>query len=203
MHQRLIVENNHPLLWYPYAVTTFNCFIWWLLASDSLFPNTPHEVSTSHQCHRSGLCPSPEQESKASSLNSSPLLILITTQGVNPERMTLAQGSRGPDRGERESRPRMRGRKAGPGADVQTAWESRPPGAGGAGLRPVSPWEWNGLNYKLDSSRKKLTQLSPEKVRHPMKISHCIRLTLLESTHVRMLLKIEVLISDLFLMFYD
>lgn len=111
-----------------------------------------------------------EQESKASSLNSvSTSLIPTTTQGVNPERMTLAQGSRGPDRGERESRPRMRGRKAsGPGAVMcrQLGGAQAPREQEGQGSQTCSTSSGNGMDLttNLTPFQEKLTQLSPGKL---------------------------------------
>lgn len=143
---------------------------------------------TSHTHIARFLRPSlPEQESKASSLNSvSTSLIPTTTQGVNPERMTLAQGSRGPDREERESRPRMRGRKAWPRSrDVQTAWRAQAPGSGRSrALRPVSPrGEWNGLTTNLTPFQEKVDSVKSRKSCITMKISHCTRLTLLRAIY--------------------
>ena len=167
MHQRLIMENHHPLLCTSHAVTTFNCFSWLLLASDSVFPNAPlwsFPPPATHTLPAFFILLSLSRYLRPVVSNS---LIPTITQGVNPERMTLPQGSRGPDRGEGEPSPGWGEGRLGPGAVMcRQPGELRPLGAGGAGLSDPCLPGGNGMDLLQTwlPSRKKLTQLSPGKV---------------------------------------
>lgn len=185
MHQRLIMENHHPLLCTSHAVTTFNSFSWLLLASDSVFPNASSwsfPPPATHTLPAFFILLSLSRYLRPVVSNS---LIPTITQGVNPERMTLPQGSRGPDR-RGTAVPGMRGRKAWPRSrDVQTAWRAQAPRSRRSrALRPVSPrGKWNGLTTNLTPFQEKVDSVKSRKSCITMKISHCIQLTPLRAIY--------------------